>query len=577
MSYLEKGSKTTNSLINEDSPYLLQHAYNPVEWMPWGDDAFDKAIKEDKPIFLSIGYSSCHWCHVMESEVFENEELARKLNNQFVCIKVDREERPDIDKHYQLIHQIITRRSGGWPTSIFLTKHKNPYFAGTYIPPARKYNMMGFGELIDMLAKKHRDGFAEVDGIGANINSIAKTSEKRNSSELEYGIVEKIKSFVIKKFDHKDGGILGEPKFPHISLLSLMLNSQDSYLIERALFTLTQMSRGGIYDIIDGGFCRYSVDSFWLVPHFEKMLYDNGAMISLYTQAYKISNESHYLQVARDCADFMNDKMSDDELFYSASDADTDGEEGLYFIYTYEEAFVALFSNGFEETEAKRVLKILGFGRFGNFEGKNIAVNESFDESDEIKQAIKILKQLRQNRKYPFVDKKIICSWNAMMISGLFELGSVEPKYLNNANKALKALTDRLYIDDTLFHCTISNKKAKIDGFLEDYAYLAKAYLDGFRYTNDKKLQQFALKLAIQTKERFFKNGVWLFSDLEFVTYADISDTSYASAIAPICEVLIEFADISTINQTLSMYAEDINSHCAYHAAIAQVVLQLSE
>jgi len=575
MSYLTNDNKTANALIYEDSPYLLQHAYNPVKWLAWNDAAFAKAQAENKPIFLSIGYSSCHWCHVMESEVFENQELAEKLNELFVCIKVDREERPDLDKHYQLIHQIITRRSGGWPTSIFLTKNKKPFFAGTYIPPVAKYGMMAFGELIELLAKKHSNELEEIERIGINIENVAKASTKIRKSNIDFNATDKIKSFVESNFDNTHGGIAGEPKFPHTALLDFMLSSDDEYLRRQAIFTLKQMSKGGIYDLIDGGFCRYSVDLFWLVPHFEKMSYDNGPLIGLYAKAYSISGEKHFLKIAKECADFMIAKMSDDWLFYSASDADSKGEEGAYFVYDYKEALEALINSGFGDTIAKTTLNALGFSKIGNFEGKNIPVNENFENTQEIGLAINILKNIRESREYPFIDKKIICSWNAMMISGLFELSAVDNSYLPVAKKSLEKLSDKICIDEVVYHCTIDSKEPKIKAFLEDYAFLARAYLDGYKATKDEQMKKRALQLANIAKEKYFHDGVWNFSDGEFVTSADSADTSYTSPIAPICEVLLAFADYDSVSKTMESYADNIREHCAYHAGLAKISVNM--
>ncbi len=566
MSYLAQ-----NRLINEDSPYLLQHAHNPVDWYAWSDEAFEKAKRENKPIFLSIGYSACHWCHVMEREVFENEELAKLLNELFVSIKVDREERPDIDKHFQHIHYIITRRSGGWPTSLFLTPDKKPFFAATYIPPTPKHGMMGFGEVIKMLSKKLHDEPQEVYGVVGSIERAAKTSERRKPSPLDFELLPILKNEVQKSFDAQDGGILGEPKFPHAALLTCMLGSGDDELVSTAAHTLRCMAKGGIYDIVEGGFCRYSVDSFWIVPHFEKMTYDNGLLIETYAKAYEVTKEPLFLRIAMECTDFMLSKMSKNELFYSASDADSEGEEGKYFVYSWGEALEALEQNGVQDAE--KTLKTLGFSKIGNFEHKNIPRNESFEDNETIKKALQILRDIRGERIYPFIDTKIICSWSAMVITGMFWLAKHDKQYLSIADKYLKALASKLIKNNQLYHCAMVDKEPKIEAFLEDYAFLAKAYLTAHATTDNYEYKAKASRLINTAIEKFYRDGVWMLSVGEFETEADASDSSYSSPIGVMCEVLFEFGDEfeTVLAYTMSIYTNEIEKYPLYYASLAGV------
>lgn len=570
MSYLEKNP---NRLINEDSPYLLQHAYNPVDWYAWGDEAFARARAENKPIFLSIGYSACHWCHVMEREVFENEELASLLNELFVSVKVDREERPDIDKHFQHIHYIITRRSGGWPTSIFLTPDKKPFFAATYLPPKAKHGMMGFGEVASMLAKKLQDEPQEVYGVASNIERIAKRSEIRAPASSFFDLFPPLKDAVIKSFDKEDGGIAGEPKFPHTALLTVMLKSEDEELISTALLTLKRMARGGMYDIVEGGFCRYSVDSFWFVPHFEKMTYDNGLLTGVYAEAYGVSQEPLFLRIAKECADFMLTKMCEGGVFYSASDADSDGAEGKYFVYGWSEAVSALEKAGLKNPQD--YLKKLGFGRFGNWEGKNIAKNEEFDDSEEISQAIKVLRDIRSQRAYPFIDKKIICSWNAMVISGLLGLAKYDKDYAEIAKKSIEGLFALLYKKDVLYHCAMLGKNPKIEAFLEDYAYLATAFMDAYALFGDEKYKQRADSLLAEAVDRYFKAGSWMMSSGEFETKAEAADSSYPSPVGVICLAMCKFGDKyrQTVQKTIDYYFEEASQNPMYYAALTEVCI----
>jgi hypothetical protein len=565
--------KRANRLINEDSPYLLGHAYNPVDWYAWSKEAFERARAENKPIFLSIGYSACHWCHVMEREVFENEELAGILNERFVSIKVDREERPDIDKHFQHIHYVITRRSGGWPTSIFLTPDKRPFFAATYIPPKSKQGMMGFGEVVTMLSNKLRDEPQEVYRVVANIERIAANTEQKRKEKVDFHLLGALKEAVLKNFDSKYGGIMGEPKFPHAALLILLLKSKDEELISVAAHTLKCMAKGGMYDIVDGGFCRYSVDSFWLVPHFEKMAYDNALLIEAYAKAYEITKEPLFLRIAKECADFMLQKMSKSNLFYSASDADSEGEEGKYFVYSWQEAYDACVKVGVED--ANKTLRTLGFSKIGNFEGKNIPRNETFESGEEVQKALAALKKLRASRVYPFIDKKIICSWNAMMVSALFALSRMDGSYAQTAELTLFALVSKLDRGGKLYHCAMVDKEPKIEAFFEDYAFLAKAYLDAHLATGNQEYKKEALEIIKKAVDIFYKDGAWMLSVGEFETMAEANDGSYSSPIGIACEVLgyfrEEMADV--LHSTMQTYSREVRSYPIYCAALAAAYL----
>jgi hypothetical protein len=565
--------KRANRLINEDSPYLLGHAYNPVDWYAWSKEAFERARAENKPIFLSIGYSACHWCHVMEREVFENEELAGILNERFVSIKVDREERPDIDKHFQHIHYVITRRSGGWPTSIFLTPDKRPFFAATYIPPKSKQGMMGFGEVVTMLSNKLRDEPQEVYRVVANIERIAANTEQKRKEKVDFHLLGALKEAVLKNFDSKYGGIMGEPKFPHAALLILLLKSKDEELISVAAHTLKCMAKGGMYDIVDGGFCRYSVDSFWLVPHFEKMAYDNALLIEAYAKAYEITKEPLFLRIAKECADFMLQKMSKSNLFYSASDADSEGEEGKYFVYSWQEAYDACVKVGVED--ANKTLRTLGFSKIGNFEGKNIPRNETFESGEEVQKALAALKKLRASRVYPFIDKKIICSWNAMMVSALFALSRMDGSYAQTAELTLFALVSKLDRGGKLYHCAMVDKEPKIEAFFEDYAFLAKAYLDAHLATGNQEYKKEALEIIKKAVDIFYKDGAWMLSVGEFETMAEANDGSYSSPIGIACEVLgyfrEEMADV--LHSTMQTYSREVRSYPIYCAALVAAYL----
>ena len=533
-----------NRLQYEDSPYLQQHKNNPVDWWPWCDEAFQKAKEENKAIFISIGYSACHWCHVMEETVFENEECANILNASFISIKVDREERPDIDKYYQEVYMLLNRRAGGWPTSIFCTPENKPFFAGTYIPPESQMGSiegMGFKELTRLIATKIKENdpklFENAQEIEGFLNHTEHPKEATVLKEEFY------KNFLVQaknNYETKYGGFSVKPKFPHASTLHALITIDRLYE-ERAVkpmvtTTLDNMKKGGMYDLIDGGFCRYSVDEKWLIPHFEKMLYDNALLCGVYTDAYLYYEDSSYLQTAKECVDFWYNFMSEDDLFFSASDADTQGEEGLYFTYTYDEVYEILTKNNYENPQ--KMCKMMGVSPEGNFEGRNIIRFE-----DEIptwfKDVKTALSKIRQNRVQPFVDKKVQTSWSAMMLSAMFKLGAVDNSYTKKALKSLAVLLEVMVIDEELYHTTLIHKKPKVKAFLEDYAFLAQALLQAYKYTQEEVYLIGAQRFVNKALEEFYDKGLWNFSIGEFSVKAEITDNTYTSSVSIMVENLL--------------------------------------
>ena len=561
-----------NHLKNEHSPYLQQHVNNPVDWYPWGEKAFQKAKKENKPIFLSIGYSSCHWCHVMEHESFEDKKTAKILNDNFVCIKVDREERPDIDKHFQDVYQLMNGRAGGWPTSIFLTEDLKPFYSATYIPDEPKYGMMSFTSLLEIIADKYKN---EKDTLVDEANKILKhlnpKEDKIQATKLDQSIINRVTEQAKQLFDNTNGGFNKAPKFPQASILSLLLdiykltNNQES--LNMALLSLSSMAKGGLRDLVDGGFCRYSTDNEWLVPHFEKMTYDNALLSCVYIKAYQATNHEFYKNVAFETLDFMLNRMSQEKLFYSASDADTEDEEGKYFVYTYEKALKSFTKAQIPQEAHKKLAKALHITKEGNFEGKNIIrVNDPksidipyFDE------AIKALQKRRDEKRiYPFIDKKVIVSWNAMMITALFKASRVDSKYLKTAMKSLDKLLSTMYINSQLFHSTLIGKEPNIQAFLEDYAYLSEALIEAYESTLDEVYLITATKLANTAIEKYYDNGKWKFSRGEFETNADIYDSSYPSSVATMINALYSISSLVDIVykkfvfKTLEIYSYDV-------------------
>ncbi len=546
----------SNRLALEDSPYLQQHKDNPLAWYSWCDEAFEKARSEHKAIFISIGYSSCHWCHVMEHEVFENPEIADFVNQHFVCIKVDREERPDIDKHYQELHMLLNRRSGGWPLSIFCTPENKPFYAATYIPPYNKERMMGFSELTAIIAEKVA---LNDEKLFQNAEEITGYLRPKNESVQATALNEKIITQFSLQAEHNydpiNGGFSKSPKFPHVSTLQTLLSIEHLENNEKMksiiTHTLDSMSLGGMYDLVDGGFCRYSTDEAWLVPHFEKMTYDNALLCELYAKAGILYHNDHYLHIARESADFMMDFMMDEDLFYSASDADSEGEEGKYFVYSYDEIVTALESISVSRVD--EAAQLIGATPEGNFEGDYILRLTSNERPEWFEKFRLQLIALRKSRIYPFIDKKVITAWNAMMIKALFVLGKTEPKYRAQAILSLEKLKSTMFLDDQLKHSTLIHKTPKIDAFLEDYAYLCSALIEAYQSTLNESYLIDAQRFANKALELFYEEGKWYFSRGAFTTVAELDDGTYSSSVGVMVSVLQSLGML--IDQKYSRFA----------------------
>ncbi len=504
----------SNRLKNETSPYLLQHKDNPVDWFPWSEEAFDKAKEEDKPIFLSIGYSSCHWCHVLAHESFEDEEIADILNRYFVSIKVDKEERPDIDNVYMSVCQAFTG-SGGWPTSIFMTPDQKPFFAGTYFPKTAKNGMIGLRELLLAIHEKwETDRSALLEQSEKIIKHLNTTNTIKETADLDLAhsaidIYERI-------FDEKYGGFGRAPKFPTphnlLFLLSYYQRFKKEECLKMAEHTLIGMYRGGMFDHIGFGFCRYSTDQKWLVPHFEKMLYDNALLILAYCKAYSITKKDLYLEIAEKTADYILREMTSSEGgFFSAQDADSEGEEGKFYILTPDEITDILgkadgdaFNNHFDITEK------------GNFEGKNIPnLLKSDIENKDFDKFLSQINEYRKKRVSLHLDDKILTSWNSLMISAMCELYLVSKKeiYLNTAKKADEFIQKYMCETNTLY-VSFREKKRGVKGFLDDYASYIFAQLSLYKVTFDNKYTERAKTLCDKVIGDFSDNsgGFYLYS-----------------------------------------------------------------
>jgi uncharacterized protein YyaL (SSP411 family) len=494
-------TQTMNRLIHETSPYLLHHAHNPVDWYPWGDEAFVKAKAENKPILLSCGYQACHWCHVMERESFEDEDTAGLINKYFVSVKVDREERPDVDQVYQEAIRIMGVQ-GGWPLTVFLTPEGKPFFGGTYFPPEPSYGRPSFRQVLTSVAQawqeKKEDLLQQSQMIGEILTGESRQPRQLDSiaeitpEEVIYQAIQDMVSYVDRRF----GGFGHNQKFPAVSNLMLMLaHGHLQHLeepVELALMTLRQMAQGGIHDQIGGGFHRYATDAKWLVPHFEKMLYDNAQLLEAYTTAWKITREQEFLDSAQSIVDYLHREMLAPEgVFYATQDADSEGVEGKYYVWSYDDLRVLLR----EEKVFEAFSRFFGVTPSGNFEGKNILHQavplQSVAQSmglplDKVKSLIDAAKDIlfahRENRIKPFRDEKAILSWNGLTISGLcrFSQAQGDRETLKLAQNAASFILQTMTTDSAHLLRIYKDNQAKIPAFLDDYAFLTAGLIDLF-------------------------------------------------------------------------------------------------
>ena len=517
-----------NRLINETSPYLLQHAYNPVEWYPWGEEALSRAEAEDKPILLSIGYSACHWCHVMERESFEDPAIAGIMNEHFISIKVDREERPDLDSVYMNAVQVLTG-SGGWPMTVFLTPDGKPFYGGTYFPPEDRGGMPGFPRLLLGVAEAYRNRRGEV--VQATVQLVSHLQHigevPRSLEPLTADILHQAYQHLAPSFDFDNGGFGAAPKFPQPMTYEFMLRYSHSTRSPRALemveMTLERMAAGGIYDQIGGGFHRYSTDSFWLVPHFEKMLYDNALLSRLYLHAYQATGNPMHRRIAEETLDYVLREMTDPMGgFYSTQDADSEGEEGKFFVWTPEEIEAVLGAD-----EGALVGGYFGVTEAGNFEGKNILnlpqtlsmVAAEAGVADEELQAMvdrarPMLLDVREQRVHPGRDEKVLSSWNGLMLRSFAEAASILRRDDYRAAAAANAsfLLEALQKDGRLLR-TYKGGRAHLKGYLEDYAFVADGLLALYEATFDGRWLEEARTLADSMIGLFWDDGLNGFYD----------------------------------------------------------------
>ena len=520
----------TNHLINETSPYLLQHAHNPVNWYPWGDDALTLARELNKPIFLSIGYSACHWCHVMEHESFQNEEVAAILNEHFVSIKVDREERPDIDNIYMNAVQMMTG-SGGWPLSIWLTPLRKPFFGGTYFPPDDRWGRPGFKnmllQIVDVWKNRNDELMKSADELTEQLMQLE--SPGTGTGEIGMHLWKPAFDTALRGFDERNGGFGKAPKFPQPMELSFLLrfyfHTGERSALSMVEKTLYEMARGGIYDHLGGGFHRYSTDDRWFVPHFEKMLYDNALLTVTYLEAFQLTQKPFYAEVTRSTLKYvLNEMTSPEGGFYSSQDADSEGEEGKYYVWDATDVEGIL-----GEHAAQLFMDCYGISKGGNWEGVNIlhqrrpnavvAKEYSIDERELSKRMADARAKLlsrRSQRVPPATDDKILTSWNAMMISALCRAHQVlgDQTYLEAAQKAVDFLLQNLYIEKSLKR-TWRAGKAQISGYLSDYALLIEALLDLYETSFEESHLRTAVELNGSMLTKFWdEDGGFYFTEM---------------------------------------------------------------
>jgi uncharacterized protein YyaL (SSP411 family) len=515
-----------NRLAAETSPYLLQHADNPVDWYPWGDEAFELALKQDKPVLLSVGYSACHWCHVMAHESFEDEATGALMNELFVNIKVDREERPDVDKIYQTAQQLLTQRTGGWPLTMFINpEDRRPFFGGTYFPNEARYGMPAFSELLKSVATYFHEQRDEVRNQGKKLTDVLGRLEPPAAAdglELTDAPLGNVRDSLARTFDQEYGGFGSAPKFPHPTTIDRLLRhwrgtaigaEPDIDALFMATLTLTRMADGGLYDHVGGGFCRYSVDRYWQIPHFEKMLYDNGPLLALYAQAFLATGDGNFGRTAIETAEWMlADMRSEDGSFFATRDADSEGEEGRYYVWTPDEVRELLGDTDYAVFAAR-----FGLDDAANFEGRwHLTVRKSIaDIASDLKIStedadgiIEVGKQklldARGNRVPPGRDEKQLTSWNALAVRGLVIAGRALERgdFVDAAAGAVDFIRDKLVVDGRLL-ANFKDGEARFPAYLDDHAFLLDAILELLQARWSGEHLHFAIALADALLEHF--------------------------------------------------------------------------
>ena len=552
---MDNSHKFTNHLITETSPYLLQHAHNPVDWYPWGDEAFAKASAEDKPVLVSIGYSACHWCHVMEHESFEDEATAAIMNEHFVNIKVDMEERPDVDQIYMSFVQMTTGR-GGWPMNVFITPDKRPFYGGTYFPPAPRYGMPSWRQILkgiaDTYRNKREDLIESADRIVGELKKMSVVEAATGTLSTE--MLDSAFTSFTQTFDAVNGGFGGAPKFPAAMSLEFLLQyyhrTGDDKALSIVTFTLEKMARGGIYDQLGGGFHRYAVDAIWLVPHFEKMLYDNAQLIRVYLHAYQLTGEEFFKRIATECLEYIKREMLDESGgFYSTQDADSEGVEGKFFVWEPEEIKQILGDDAGAEFCA-----YFDVSKNGNFEGENILNVKTLgtSPSDRVREGIHKLFAAREQRIKPFRDEKVLTAWNGLMLGAFADAAGVlgTKEYLQIARSNAEFIKRELSRDGRLLR-TWKDGTAKLNGYIEDYANVADGLIELFQVSGEFEHLIEAQRLTDLMITEFWDadNGGFFFTSNDHeelvVRNKDFYDNATPSGNSVAADVLLKLAKLT--------------------------------
>lgn len=552
---MDNSHKFTNHLITETSPYLLQHAHNPVDWYPWGDEAFAKASAEDKPVLVSIGYSACHWCHVMEHESFEDEATAAIMNEHFVNIKVDMEERPDVDQIYMSFVQMTTGR-GGWPMNVFITPDKRPFYGGTYFPPAPRYGMPSWRQILkgiaDTYRNKREDLIESADRIVGELKKMSVVEAATGTLSTE--MLDSAFTSFTQTFDAVNGGFGGAPKFPAAMSLEFLLQyyhrTGDDKALSIVTFTLEKMARGGIYDQLGGGFHRYAVDAIWLVPHFEKMLYDNAQLIRVYLHAYQLTGEEFFKRIATECLEYIKREMLDESGgFYSTQDADSEGVEGKFFVWEPEEIKQILGDDAGAEFCA-----YFDVSKNGNFEGENILNVKTLgtSPSDRVREGIHKLFAAREQRIKPFRDEKVLTAWNGLMLGAFADAAGVlgNKEYLQIARSNAEFIKRELSRDGRLLR-TWKDGTAKLNGYIEDYANVADGLIELFQVSGEFEHLIEAQRLTDLMITEFWDadNGGFFFTSNDHeelvVRNKDFYDNATPSGNSVAADVLLKLAKLT--------------------------------
>lgn len=598
---MTNSNRVPNRLITEKSPYLLQHAYNPVQWYPWGEAAFDKARQEDKPIFLSIGYSTCHWCHVMERESFEDEEVAMILNEHFIAIKVDREERPDIDHIYMNVCQALTGH-GGWPLTIIMTHEKKPFFAGTYFPKESKRGLSGLTNILNKVAELWIEDPSELLESSEKITEALKPRYNQFvSGDISEDLINKAYKQLAANFDAEHGGFYRAPKFPtphqYMFLLRYYKRTKEINALKMVEKSLTSMHQGGMYDHIGFGFARYSTDKQWLVPHFEKMLYDNALLAYTYIEAFQVTKNSYYARVAEEIFTYVLRDMQDESGgFYSAEDADSEGVEGKFYVWSKEEIKAIL-----GEEDGKLFCTAYNITDKGNFEGANIAnlIGQSFDylakkkgiSEDELIIQLEsyrnILFKERKKRVHPYKDDKILTAWNGLMIVALAKAAQVlnRSDYSEAAIKSVQFILENLRSKDGRLLARYREGEAAYLAYLDDYAFLIWGLIELYEATFEPYYLEQALELNKEMKSLFWDsiNGGYYFygKDAEslFARPKEVYDGAMPSGNSVAALNLLRLARLTGDNQLeedaekqLMAFAGTIREHPAAYTSFLNAI-----